>query len=85
MASSTLPGSMLAPLRQGGRAEPHRPSAGTSGTGMGTGMRTGHLERLRGMQPASGAQVCEGEAGSQRKALSKCLLCPLYLIPSLFT
>jgi len=60
-----------------------------AGRGQGRGRGTpSSSEGGGGMKPGSGrAEVCEGEAGSpaECKVLSKCLLCPLYPIPSLFT
>lgn len=60
-----------------------------AGRGWGPGRGTpSSSEGGGGMKPAGGrAEVCESEAGSQAecKVLTEYLLCPLYLIPSLFT
>lgn len=53
-AGSTAPGSAPAPPH--GRAEPHRPPAGT--TGVGTGMGTGHPLGLRGQQRDEASGGC---------------------------
>lgn len=76
------------PAQRGGSAVARRSRIGSGHPARGrSGMRLGRTRRWPRDDGGGRAEGREGDRGSQaeRRSVSKCLLWPLYLIPSLFT